>query len=209
MEASEVNKPDAGQPAPVEIKRRTNWTLFLVIAVSAAPIVLSYLTYYVIKPQTRNNYGELIDPRRYPIPDLGATTLDGQPASLNDYAGKWLMLQADVAACAKPCTDKLYWQRQVRLTQGKEMDRIERVWLVLDDQPLDTALIKQYDGTRILRVDAKKLAAWLPVPEGGNVADHIYMIDPLGNLMMRWPKDPDANKIKKDVGKLLRASGIG
>ncbi len=209
MEASEVNKPDAGQPAPVEIKRRTNWTLFLVIAVSAAPIVLSYLTYYVIKPQTRNNYGELIDPRRYPIPDLGATTLDGQPASLNDYAGKWLMLQADVAACAQPCTDKLYWQRQVRLTQGKEMDRIERVWLVLDDQPLDTALIKQYDGTRILRVDAKKLAAWLPVPEGSNVADHIYMIDPLGNLMRRWPKDPDANKIKKDVGKLLRASGIG
>ncbi len=204
-----MNQPDPANPVPAEVKRRTNWTLFLVMAVCAAPVILSYFTYYVIKPQTRNNYGELIDPRLYPIPDLGSTTLDGQPASLTDYAGKWLMLQADVAECAKPCTDKLYWQRQLRLAQGKEMERVERIWLVLDTAPIDTALIKQYDGTRILRVDPKKLAAWLPVPEGGNVADHIYMIDPLGNLMMRWPKDPDANRIKKDVIKLLKASGIG
>ena len=52
-------------------------------------------------------------------------------------------------------------------------------------------------------------SAWLPVPQGGNVTDHFYMIDPLGNLMMRWPKDPDANKIKKDIIKLLKASSIG
>ena len=215
-----MNKPDTtaqaenhaatqAAPAATDVKRRTNWTLFLVIAVAAAPIVLSYLTYYVIKPQGRTNYGELIDPRQYPIPDLGATTLDGKPASLQDYAGKWLMLQADVGSCAKPCADKLYWQRQLRLAQGKEMERVERVWLVLDDQPIATELIKQYDGTRILRVDPKKLAAWLPVPAGGQLSEHMYMIDPLGNLMMRWPKDPDANKIKKDVIKLLKASSIG
>lgn len=199
----------AQAPAPAEVKRRTNWTLFLVILVCASPVLLSYFTYYVIKPQSRTNYGELIDPRQYAIPDLGATTLDGKPASLKDYAGKWLMLQADVAACAKPCTEKLYWQRQLRTAQGKEMERVERIWLVQDDQPISTELLKEYDGTRVLRVDAKKLAAWLPVPEGGNVADHLYMIDPLGNLMMRWPKDPDANRIKKDIIKLLKASSIG
>lgn len=204
MEASE-----AAKPAVPEVKKRTNWTLFLVIAVCAAPMILSYFTYYVIKPQGRTNYGELIDPRAYPIPDLGITTLDGQPASLNDYAGKWIMLQADAAACPQRCTDKLLWQRQVRLTQGKDMDRIERVWLVTDDQPLATVLMKEYDGTHILRVDAKKLAAWLPVEQGTGAADHIYMIDPLGNLMMRFPKDPDPNKIKKDITKLLKASRIG
>ena len=89
------------------------------------------------------------------------------------------------------------------------MERVERIWLVLDNQPILTELLKEYDGTRVLRVDAKKLAAWLPVPEGGNVTEHLYMIDPLGNLMMRWPKDPDANKIKKDIIKLLKASSIG
>ncbi len=189
--------------------KRGNWMLYLVIAVCVAPVMLSYLTYYVIKPERRNNYGELIDPRQYPIPALGTVALDGQPVALADYRGKWLLVQADAGACEKRCTDKLYYQRQLRLTQGKERDRIERVWLVTDDVPLSTVLMKEYDGTRILRVDAKKLAAWLPVNAGTTVEDHLYIIDPLGNLMMRFPKDPDYNKVKKDLGKLLRASGIG
>ena len=189
--------------------KRSNRMLFIVLAVCAAPLIFSYFTYYVIKPQSRTNYGDLIDPRAYPIPDLGLKQLDGEPAALQQFAGKWILLQVDQAACAKPCADKLYYMRQLRLTQGKEMDRIERVGLITDDAPLDTALMKQYDGTRLLRVDAKKLAAWLPVQEGTQAADHLYMIDPLGNLMMRFPKDPDANKIKKDITRLLKASRIG
>ncbi len=183
--------------------------LFIVLAICAAPLILSYFFYYVIKPEGRTNYGDLIDPRAYPIPELGIQQLDGKPALLEQFAGKWILFQVDQAACAKPCTDKLYYMRQLRLTQGKEMDRIERVWLITDDAPLDTALMKQYDGTRLLRVDAKKLAAWLPVKDGTQAADHLYMIDPLGNLMMRFPKDPDANKIKKDITRLLKASRIG
>jgi cytochrome oxidase Cu insertion factor (SCO1/SenC/PrrC family) len=189
--------------------KRSNRMLFIVLAVCAAPLIFSYLTYYVIKPEGRTNYGDLIDPRAHPIPELGLQQLDGQSASLEQFSGKWILLQVDQAACAKPCTDKLYYMRQLRLTQGKEMDRIERVWLVTDDAPLDTALMKQYDGTRLLRVDPKKLAAWLPVQAGTQPADHLYLIDPLGNLMMRFPKDPDANKIKKDISRLLKASRIG
>lgn len=204
MEASE-----AAKPAAPEVRKRTHWTLFLVIAVCAAPMILSYFTYYVIKPQSRTNYGDLLDPRAHPMPALTLTTLDGQPASLQQYAGKWIMLHADRGACDKPCVDKLFWQRQVRLTQGKDMERIERVWLVTDDAPLDITLMKEYDGTRILRVDRAQLDAWLPVAQGTAVTDHLYMIDPLGNLMMRFPKDPDANKIKRDITKLLRASRIG
>ncbi len=193
-----------GKPAT-----RGRGMLLLVIAVCAAPVILSYLTYYVIKPERRNNYGELIDPRQYPIPDLGSVSLEGKPAALKDYQGKWILLQADAGACEKRCTDKLYYQRQLRLTQGKERDRIERVWLVTDGAPLSTVLMKEYDGTRILRVDAKKLAAWLPVEAGTAVEDHLFVIDPLGNLMMRFPKDPVYNKVKKDITKLLKASGIG
>lgn len=195
--------------SPVEVKKKTYWTLFLVIAACAAPVILSYLTYYVIKPQTRTNYGDLIDPRAYPIPDLGSVNLEGQPASLQQFHGKWILLQVDGASCDEACKQKLYYMRQLRLTQGKEMDRIERVWLVTDAAPLDIGLMKQYDGTHLLRVDPQKLAAWLPIVEGTKASDHLYMIDPLGNLMMRFPKDPDANKIKKDITRLLKASGIG
>lgn len=182
---------------------------FLVLAICAAPMIFSYLTYYVIKPQGRTNYGEIIDPRQYPIPDLGGASLDGKPASLEQFKGKWILLQVDAAECQKACAQKLYYMRQLRLTQGKEMDRIERVWLITDDAPLDITQMKEYDGTQFLRVDAKKLAAWLPVADGTQASDHLYMIDPLGNLMMRFPKDPDANKIKKDISRLLKASSIG
>ncbi len=183
--------------------------MLIVLAICAAPMIFSYVTYYLIKPEVRTNYGELIDPRKYPIPDLGGASLDGKPTSLEQLKGKWILLQVDAAVCDKACTQKLYYMRQLRLTQGKEMGRVERVWLITDDAPLDIALMKEYDGTHFLRVDAQKLAAWLPAAEGGKASDHLYMIDPLGNLMMRFPKDPDANKIKKDISRLLKASSIG
>jgi hypothetical protein len=192
-------------------KKRTagRWKLFAIIAVCASPLIGSYLAYYVIKPAGRTNYGEILDPRRYPMPALGATTLDGAPRGIEAYKGKWIMLQADAAACAAACREKLFEMRQLRLTQGKEMDRIERVWLITDTAPLDTVLMKEYDGTRLLRVKREALEKWLPVDAGTTMTDHLYMIDPLGNLMMRFPKDADPNKIKKDLGKLLRASSIG
>ena len=110
------------------------WKLFAIILVCASPLIASYLAYYVIKPQGRTNYGELIDPRNYPMPQMNTTALDGKPASLGNYKGKWIMLQADSGDCAEPCRTKLFQQRQLRLTQGKEMSRIERIWLVTDRQ---------------------------------------------------------------------------
>jgi hypothetical protein len=185
------------------------WKLFAVIAVCAAPVVASYLTYYVVKPQERTNYGALLDPRSYPIPALGSTALDGNPIGLETYKGKWIMLQVNDADCRESCKKKLYDMRQLRLTQGKEMDRIERVWLITDDKPLETIVMREYDGTRMLRARPDAVRKWLPVEAGTTVADHIYMIDPLGNLMMRFPKDADPNRIKKDLSKLLKASRIG
>ena len=195
----QANKPQA----------QGRWKLFAIILVCASPLIASYLTYYVIKPQGRTNYGELIDPRNYPLPQLNATTLDGKAAGLEDYKGKWLMLQADTGDCPETCRTKLFQQRQLRLTQGKEMSRIERVWLVTNDKPIDNVLLKEFDGTRVLRADPSRLKQWLPVENGAALTDHVYMIDPRGNLMMRFPKNPDPNKMKKDISKLLRASSIG
>ncbi len=203
----ETNKPTEASAAKQQWKGR--WKLLAVVAVCAAPMIFSYLTYYVIKPSGRTNYGALLDPRAYPIPALGTAELDGKPASLDAYKGKWIMLQAAPGNCEQACKDQLVAMRQLRLMQGKAMDRIERVWLVTDATPLDIMLMKVVDGTRFLRADGAAVAKWLPVEQGTTVADHIYLIDPLGNLMMRFPKDADPNKVKKDLAKLLKASAIG
>ena len=190
-------------------KKSGNWKLFLVLAVCAAPMIVSYFTYYVIKPQSRTNYGALIDPRAYPIPALQTTTVDGTPRGLADLKGKWIMLQVDNSECGDTCRKKLFEMRQLRLAQGKDMDRIERVWLITDRAPIETILMRGYDGTNMLRANAQAVKAWLPTEQGTTVLDHIYIIDPLGNLMMRFPKDADPNKMKKDIAKLLKASRIG
>ena len=205
----EKNKEQGKNQSQGQQRKIGRWKLLLVVAVCAAPMIASYLTYYVIKPEGRTNYGTLLDPRDYPIPPLGSTELDGKPAKLEGYKGKWVLLQVAGGDCDQSCKTRLFAMRQLRLMQGKEMERIERVWLITDAKPLDTVLMREYDGTDMLRVDPKLLKAWLPTDAGTSVDDHLYMIDPRGNLMMRFPKDADPNKVKKDISKLLRASSIG
>ena len=190
-------------------KAAGRWKLLAVLAVCASPLIASYFTYYVIKPGPKNNYGSLIDPRQHPMPTLGLQSEEGKAVELSSLKGKWLILQIDDASCAEVCQRKLLEIRQLRLAQGKNMDRIERVWLITDAQAVAEKLKPGIAGTHLLRSDTSKLEKWLPTESGTNLHDHIYLVDPLGNLMMRYPKDADPNKIKKDLSKLLKASAIG
>ncbi|WP_229452302.1 SCO family protein [Massilia niastensis] len=211
------NAINSNRISPDKARRRGRWKLFAVLLVCAAPLIASYLAYYVIKPEGRTNYGALIDPRAHPIPLLSSTTLDGRPRTLEQLSGKWIMLKVGGGECLDACQKQLHAMRQWRLMQGKNMDRIERVWLVTDDQPLDTMTIRQYDGMEMLRAPAGAVAAWLPAEAGSSAADHIYLIDPLGNLMMRFAKEPEEPKaaethrrrVYQDIAKLLKASAIG
>lgn len=200
-------------------QQRGRWKLLLVLAVCASPMIFSYIAYYGMMPSGRTNFGALIDPRQHPIPALAATTLDARPASLDAWKGKWIMLKVGPAACGKGCMEQMFAIQQLRSMQGKDMERIERVWLVTDAEPLETMLIRQLDDVHMLRAPGDIVARWLPVEQGTDAADAIFLIDPLGNLMMRFPPPPAGAteaqkvahyaKIKKDIGKLLKASAIG
>jgi hypothetical protein len=205
-------EPNKQADAAAIPRKKSHRMLWLVLAVCASPIIASYFTYYVIKPEKRNNYGTLIDQRAHPVPAMATTTLDGRPQALDQFKGKWVMLMVGPGACPDTCQKQLFEMRQLRLMQGKEMDRIERVWLITDKDPLDTLVIREFDGTHMLRADAATVASWLPADPGTTPADHIYMIDPLGHLMMRFPKDPEfkeVRKVYKDIYKLLKASSVG
>ena len=197
---------DNGAPAP---KKRSRWMLWLVLLVCAAPLIASYFAYYVVKPERRSNYGTLLDQRAHPIPGMATTTLDGRPMPLQQFKGKWVMLMTGSGACAQACQQQLFTMRQLRLMQGKEMDRIERVWLITDREPLDTIVIREFDGTHMLRADGAAVTQWLPADPGTRTTDHIYLVDPLGHLMMRFPANPEPRKVYKDIYKLLKASAVG
>jgi hypothetical protein len=184
--------------------------LYLLILVCVAPVIASYTAYYLVPPSGRTNYGDLVEPQR-PLPALSLARLDGSPVPATSLRGSWLMVQVDGGACDAACEKKLWQMRQVRLTTGKDADRVQRVWLIVDEAPLTTAVIREYDGTLFLRARADEVAAFLPLPAepAAKLADHIWLVDPLGNLMMRWPRDADPNRMKKDLTKLLKVSKIG
>ncbi|WP_301236382.1 SCO family protein [Pandoraea cepalis] len=209
--STEVNPGHADGPAidPAQ-RRRARRMLVLLFVVCAAPAVAAYLMYYVFKPQGGTSaYGKLIEPQR-PLPALVARDDEtGQTLPLSSLKGKWLMISADTAACDENCVSKLFYMRQIRVLQGNERTRVETLWLVTDAAPVPQKIDSAYPDTRRLRVDPAALAAWLPTQDGTRVSDHIYLVDPLGNLMMAFPKHADPSKIKRDLSRLLKWSGTG
>lgn len=190
-------------------KKASLLKLWLVLLVCVAPVIASYFAYYVWRPAgAKTNYGQLIEPQR-PLPptaELTLTTLDGHALDLHRYRSHWIMLSVDDAACPEACEKKLYAMRQIRLTTNQEREKIERVWLITDQAPTSTMLIREYDGMHIVRAQAAELSKFLPTETNTTLADHIYLIDPLGNLMMRFPKELDLGRMKKDVSKLLKVT---
>jgi cytochrome oxidase Cu insertion factor (SCO1/SenC/PrrC family) len=176
-----------------------------ILVLCATPVVAAWLAYFVWPPASRSNYGELIEPR--PLSDPRLERAAGGAFRLSALHGKWLLVQLDRGSCADSCRKKLLYMRQARLTQGKDMDRIERVWLVTDAAPVDPALLGEFEGTHVLRTGTSGLPREFPAAR--DPADYIYVVDPLGNLMLRYPRDPDPNGIKRDLSRLLRASRIG
>lgn len=185
--------------------RKKLTSLWLIVALTAAPVAASYLIFYFWPPLHTVNYGDLIGP--HPLPDPALVLADGAPFRLSQLKGKWALVSVDSGNCNARCDEKLLYMRQLRLTQGKNADRVERVWLISDDVLPRAESVAQYAGTWLVRARAPELLGRFP--EKDAVSDHIYLVDPLGNLMMRFPRDPDPRLMIKDLTRLLKASQIG
>jgi hypothetical protein len=199
LSASSEPIPDA-----TEDRGRGRRIAFVVLALCAAPVVAAWLAYFVWQPQSRLNYGELIEARAISDPEL--RRLDRSPFRLSQLRGRWVLLQIDSGACAEGCGRKLLYMRQVRLAQGRDAERIERMWLLADGSPPDAALLRDHEGLHIARAPGPFLAEF---PATRSPYYHIYLLDPLGNLILRFPSDPDAQRMVKDLARLLRASRVG
>ena len=192
-------------PEPVRTRRssagRGRWTLALIAAVAIAPIAASYAVYYLFPRSAFVNYGTLLPTAA--VPAMEGRRADGSPFRFDDLRGRWLLIAAGDGACDAACERKLYATRQARAMQGKEQERIVRVFLATGDRAPPAALLAQHPGLVVARV-ADAAPATLP---GG--AGALYVVDPLGNLVLRYGDDPDIKGIAKDLARLLKASRIG
>ncbi|HOM20063.1 MAG TPA: hypothetical protein PK214_03840 [Ottowia sp.] len=200
--------PDAVLARQARRTRAGRWQMLLLALVCAAPVIASYYSYYVARPEARRSFGELIEPQR-PLPAASATDLSGRPVELTSLKGQWLLLSVAGGACDAACENNLYLQRQLREGLGKDKDRLDWVWLVSDDARLPEALLPALGQATVLRVPPAVLADWLAPAAGQALTEHLYVVDPMGHWMMRFPAGLDkagAGRAKRDLERLMRAS---
>jgi hypothetical protein len=199
----------AGKTAPARTARRSRLMLIAVLLVCAAPVIASYFTYYVIRPEGRTNYGTLLLPLRE-AGQVSGEAPDGSPADLQALRGRWVLLTGSAATCDAECEERLYLMRQLRITTGKERGRVERAWIVPPEARPSAELLARHEGLMVIRTRKDAMAnAGFETADGSPPQDHIWVLDPLGNLVLRYPQSPDPSRMKKDLLKLLKASRIG
>jgi len=202
-----ANMSDLTYSKPAAVIRYGRLKMLLILAVCASPVVLGTLAYWFYRSDTTTNYGSFIEPQR-------------QAEGLEAFRGKWVMFTVDSPQCDEFCAKRLYLMRQVRLTQGKDKERVERVLLLTEPgkAAFGTAgvesLEKVHEGMHQLYLEPEKRARLMGIATGelaaGTVPDKgIFLVDPLGHVMMRFPEDPDPSRMKKDLGKLLKWSRVG
>ena len=207
LAASQTPEPTGQRPQ--RARRIGRWQLLGVLLVCAAPVIASYFTYYVIRPEGRRNFGELVEPQR-PMPaEARVVALDGQPRKLGELRDQWLLVSVGAAACDADCRNNLYLQRQMREAMGREKERLDWVWLVSDDAALPADIAPALEQATVLRADDAMLAQWLAPQAGHGLSEHLYVVDPQGQWMMRFPARMDgagATQARRDLERLLRAS---
>jgi len=185
------------------MQRKAKWTLALLLVVCTMPIVGSYALYFFWQPSATSNYGELLAPEE--LPDVTTENMAGEPVDRETFERKWTMFYPGSGECGERCQHALYAMNQSELAQGRDMSRVARAWLVTDGVTPNSSVTEELRPFEIVHAPQE----WLELLPGWESGEHIYLVDPIGNVMMRFPPEPEIEKIIYDIEHLLKYSGLG
>ncbi len=201
MHPSPIDQTRSGSKAAA---RSGRLQALMILAICAAPIIGGTIAFTYWDGGRTTNYGELIAPRKVEVIGKG---VDQQPAALSKFEGKWRFVIFDAGYCDEQCQRKLLYTRQIRLAQGREQTRIERIWFIDDPDAPNPKHAALYGDAHIIALASPAAAAEFQAK--GSARQYIYLVDPHGYLMMRYSADPDPAKMIKDLQRLLKYSRIG
>lgn len=182
------------KPAP---QRRT---LVLLVAMFFLPLAASFILYYAVgwRPAGGTNHGELLQP------------LKQMPGAGRELEGKWALVYVGDGACDDACRNALFIARQTHLLLNKDIDRLDRALLATSGCCNRAFLDTEHEGIRVFDVSAEaeraELLAALPT---GDQSNNLYVVDPLGNIVLRFDARENPKGLLEDLKKLLKLSHIG
>ncbi len=202
--------PEPGLDVVAQRTRSGRLKMLLVLALCALPVVASYVTYFLVRPELRNSYGTLVEPTRTMPEGLPLVDLEGRRVTAPSLRGQWWFVVVAGGACDPACENALFLQRQLRETLGRDRQRLDKLWLIPDDaevRPEVRAAVRAGTAPAMaLRVPRADLERWLEPAAGQVLERHLYVVDPMGEWMMRFPPEPEPARVKRDIDRLLRAS---
>ena len=201
-----------------EVQGRGRKQLLLLVAFFAAPIVIAIIAYNYTMDHgvgKTKNHGDLVVPAR-PLNDVELTNIENKPFRFSDMKRTWIMVYIGKNTCNEDCQNAIYLIRQTRLAQQGEHKRIKRLYISTSGEP-DQAfkeLLKEHPGLEVVSGNdaaIKNVVSQFAL-EGkpsASEAGRVYLVDPLGNLMMSYEKGFDPKGLIKDLTTLLKISRIG
>lgn len=179
-----------------------------IVLASSLPVLLAIVIFFILKPSGQPAFGELIHPAR-PMPETTVLySPQGQAVPLASLKQQWLLVATGSGSCDADCAKHLFLQRQLREMLNKDKDRVDRLWLVLDKQPIADQLQQLLQDTHVLRISPDLLQQWLGMNAQAASAQ-LILVDPQGNAMLRMPADQsnaDTHAALRVLQKLLAAS---
>jgi cytochrome oxidase Cu insertion factor (SCO1/SenC/PrrC family) len=192
-------------------QKRSLAPLWIMVAIFAAPVIAAWFFYLNPEylPSGRSNEGELIHPPVALPADLGLFTPEGSEFDREVLAGKWTLVYIAGGTCGDECLNRLIELRQIRSALGEGQLRVER-WLIMTDPAatdLALELRGKLEGMQVALTDTAggaRLRSLLE--EDADASNRVYILDPMGNLMMRYAPDAPPKDILKDMEHLLKVS---
>ena len=185
-------------------KTKSRITLLVIILVLCSPVFIA-TTYYLMgfRPGSMN-YGDLLEVQK--LKGDGINQIDNTIFRMKELHGKWTMVTIDSGECNEACQSKLYYMRQVRIAQHNEKDRVGRLWLIDDNKTVSDELLEEYKGTLFINAKDSEIVKAIETEEVHR--NHIYLVDSMGNLMMRFPEELEPKRINEDIKRLLNVSQL-
>ncbi len=191
------------------VRKRKFWLvlvgIMLLPAMGMGISTWMYFSGYV--PEGRTNNGKLI------LPPLDFTTLSltntGMAFGTEELDGRWALMIVPDENCTEDCEQMLYLSRQVHVALGRESDRVVRLFVQAEGADQNPEVVKEHPAMEWLNTDLIQTRNYLLQKAKEQKGSHLYIVDPLGNIMMHYTVENTGNDILRDMQKLLKLSQIG
>ena len=193
-----------------QLRTRNLRTLALLAGLFLLPLLASFWMYYATdwRPAGHVNHGELITPAR-PLPRIELPRALGDIPVANLFAKHWTLVYVGSGRCESVCRNTLYVMRQTRLSLNNEMTRVDRVFVATDNCCDRDFLGREHAGLEVLDASGPAAAPLLQEFPAANRELSVFIVDPLGNLMMSFDSRQNPKGLLQDLQKLLKLSHIG